>query len=416
MTSERLQQAVERRGLSGVALVVTVGSLIGLSIMGDSLMYSVLPLAAPGLGIPLPLVGLLLSINRLIRLISNSWASRAYERWGAQWPFLGSLGLGALATLSYGFASSLPVLVSGRALWGIAWSGLRQGGYQAIWTGARHQKGRLTGLLWGLVRMGSAIGVLAGGVLYDRYGFQTAMLFVIATAALAVPAGLALRWAEGHAPAAKPAPAKEGTDAPIQAGWMSMIKTPAQRWLVIAAFVDYLASGVIVSTTAVFVAGISDRGEGMVWLGLGVATLTGLLHGVRWITDLAFGPLVGALSDRIGQAATAALVTVCYATAIVASLTLPPVGAILALFAVLLCDGALHIVMSAAASGVALTTSHPHTFVGVYATTTDAGSALGPLVAYSLVEFVGLSLVYALLAVLLVVAVGQFWRHARATT
>jgi MFS family permease len=415
MTSERIHQAAGRSGLSGVALVVTVGSLIGLSIMGDSLMYSVLPLAAPGLGIPLPFVGVLLSINRLIRLISNGWASRAYERWGAHWPFLGSLGLGALATLSYGFAANLPVLVGGRGLWGIAWSGLRQGGYQAVWTGAPHQKGRLTGLLWGLVRMGSAIGVLAGGVLYDRYGFQTAMLFVIATATLAVPAGLLLRWAEGHAPVIKPA-STPLQDAPLKAGWRSMIQTPAQRWLVVAAFVDYLASGVIVSTTAVFVSGVSTREDGIMWLGIGVATLTGLLHGVRWITDLAFGPLVGALSDRIGQAATAALVAVCYAASLALALTLPPVGAVLALFAVLLCDGAMHIVMSAAATGVALTTSHPHTFVSIYATTTDAGSALGPLVAYSLVEFVGLPLVYGVLGTLLLLAVGQFWRVARTTT
>ena len=63
------------RGLSGGWLVTVVGSCVGLAIMGDSLMYSILPLAAPGLGIPLPLVGVLLSANRLVRLLSNAWAS-----------------------------------------------------------------------------------------------------------------------------------------------------------------------------------------------------------------------------------------------------------------------------------------------------------------------------------------------------
>ncbi len=414
MTVDRTHTAVGQYGLSGLWLVVTVGSLIGLSIMGDSLMYSVLPLAAPSLGIPLPMVGFLLSINRLVRLVSNGWASRAYERWGARWPFVASLGIGAVATLTYGLGGGVPVWVAGRSLWGVAWSGLRQGGYQAIWTGPSHQKGRLTGLLWGLVRMGSAIGVLVGGVLYDRYGFQTAMLFVITTAGLAVPASLILRWADGYAPVTKPSlRVSDGEDGAARVSWRSTLATPAQRWLLIAAFVEYLASGVIVSTTAIFVAGVATHETGMLWLGLGVATLTGVMHGVRWVTDLAFGPLIGALSDRIGQATTAGVIALCYAAAIAGSLSLPPSGAILALFIVLLCDGALHIVMSAAATGVALTTSHPHKFVGVYATTTDAGSALGPLVAFSLVEVVGLPVVYAVLAVLLLITVGQFWRHAR---
>jgi MFS family permease len=108
-----------RRGLAGGWLVVAAGSCIGLSIMGDSLMYSVLPLAAPGLGIPLPLVGVLLSVNRLVRLLSNAWASRIFERMGPRVPFLGSLVIGAVATLLYG-ATGFAVFFAARLLWGIA--------------------------------------------------------------------------------------------------------------------------------------------------------------------------------------------------------------------------------------------------------------------------------------------------------
>jgi MFS family permease len=187
-----------------------------------------------------------------------------------------------------------------------------------------------------------------------------------------------------------------------------------QRWLVVAGFFEYLLSGVVVSTTAVFVAERLGADGGVAWLGVGIATLTGMMHGVRWITDLALGPLVGALSDRIGQANTAALVCIVMVTAILGALFLSPAAAILCLFLVLLSDGALHIVVSAAASGVAITTARPHAFIGVFTTTTDAGSALGPLVAYSLVTAVGLSLVYGVLALLLLLTVTQYWRLARA--
>jgi MFS family permease len=402
-----------RRGLAGGWLVTIVGSCIGLAIMGDSLMYSILPLAAPSLGIPLPLVGILLSANRLVRLLSNAGASRVFERFGARLPFIGAVVLGAVATILYGIAAGFAVLLAARLLWGISWSGLRQGGYQAVWTGEPGQKGRLTGLLWGLVRLGSAIGVLVGGVLYDRSGYQAAILFVIVAAVVALPLALLFRWGPVHMPAPKVEPVGSEARQDTDGGWRSAWAQPVQRWLVVAGFFQYLLSGVVISTTAVFVAEKMNADDGVIWFGIGIATLTGMMHGVRWITDLALGPAVGAFSDRIGQAATAALVVAVLVAGLVGALLLPPIFAILCLFVVLLSDGALHIVMSAAASGVALTTARPHAFVGVFTTTTDAGSALGPLVAYSLVTAVGLPPVYALLALLLLVCVLRYWRLAR---
>ncbi|MBP1722797.1 MAG: hypothetical protein H6Q44_502, partial [Deltaproteobacteria bacterium] len=55
-----------------------VGGTIGLAIVGDSFLYGTLPIEAKNLGIALPLVGILLSINRLVRLLSNTWASSVF--------------------------------------------------------------------------------------------------------------------------------------------------------------------------------------------------------------------------------------------------------------------------------------------------------------------------------------------------
>jgi MFS family permease len=406
---------IRQRGLAGPWLVTIVGSCIGLAIMGDSLMYTILPLAAPGLGIPLPLVGVLLSANRLVRLLSNAGASHIFERMGPRVPFIGSVAIGSIATVLYGVAQGFALFLVARLLWGISWSGLRQGGYQAIWTGEPSQKGRLTGLLWGLVRLGSAIGVLVGGVLYDRFGFHAAMLFVIVAAVIALPVALFFRWSAVHLPPPKAQVKTQTEAASSDGGWRSAWERPVQRWLVVAGFFQYLLSGVVVSTTAIFLAQRMGAEDEWVWFGItiGIATLTGMLHGVRWITDLSLGPAVGALSDRIGQSSTAAMVVVALVSGLIGALWLPPILAILCLFVVLLADGALHIVMSAAASGVAITTTRPHAFVGVFTTTTDAGSALGPLVAYSLVTAVGLPLVYGVLAVLLLGTVMQYWRLAR---
>lgn len=394
-------------------LVALAGTVVGLAIMGDSLMYSILPLAAPGLGISLPLVGVLLSANRLVRLVSNTWAGHFYERLHPRLPFLISTGLGLVATLVYGLATGFWLFLAARLVWGIAWSGLRQGGYQAVWAGEAAAKGRLTGLLWGLVRLGSAISVLVGGWLYDHYGYGAAVGMAIAAAILALPVALSVRWPiTGHGHGSQAANGGRNPAA-IEATWRGVLQRPSLRWLVTTGFFEYLLSAIVVSTTAIFVAQQIGQGDSLGGLGVGVATLTGLLQGVRWLTDLGLGPLVGAVSDRIGQDNAAAIVGLVLLTALVGAVLLPPVGAIACLFVILLCDGALHIVMSAAATGAALTTARPHAFIGVFTTTTDAGSALGPLVAYSLVTAAGLHTVYLSGGALLAVALLRFWQEAR---
>ena len=68
--------------------------------MGDSLMYVVLPTNASEFGITGALgvsasiwVGVALSINRFIRLVSNAYAARVYERYGLRTPFILSVAL-----------------------------------------------------------------------------------------------------------------------------------------------------------------------------------------------------------------------------------------------------------------------------------------------------------------------------------
>lgn len=394
-------------------LVALTGAVVGLAIMGDSLMYSILPLAAPGLGISLPLVGVLLSANRLVRLASNLWASHFYERLHPRLPFLVSTGLGLAATLTYGLATGFWLFLAARLVWGIAWSGLRQGGYQAVWGGPAAAKGRLTGLLWGLVRLGSAISVLAGGWLFDRYGYDAAVGMAMAAALLALPVALSVRWPKAAArPAARQA--GEGRDPQaLEATWHGVLQRPVLRWLVTAGFFEYLLSAIVVSTTAVFVAQQIGEGSGLAALGVGAATLTGLLQGVRWLTDLGLGPLVGAASDRIGQDNAAGMIGLILMAALAGAVLLPPLAAIGCLLVILLCDGALHIVMSAAATGAALTTARPHALIGLFTTTTDAGSALGPLLAYSLVAALGLPVVYLSGGALLALALLRFWQESR---
>jgi hypothetical protein len=68
----------------------------------------------------------------------------------------------------------------------------------------------------------------------------------------------------------------------------------------------------------------------------------------------------------------------------------------------------LYIVLSAAASGVALGSSRPHLYVGAYTTAADTGLAVGPPLAFSISGAVGLGPIYLACAALLLLAVLRY--------
>ena len=379
-------------------LVLIVSTVIALCILGDSLMYSILPLEAANLGISLPFVGILLSANRFVRLLSNAWASATFERWGARAPFIGAVLVGLLSTLLYGAGWGFVAFLGARLLWGLAWSGLRQGGYEAIWHGGSTVKGRLTGILWGIVRLGSALSVLGGGLLYDRVGYTATIFSIAVMTAFAIPITLFIRWPAG-AFHRRPTPALTAMPTVQRRRWQDWwhtLQSPHARWLLLAATLQFYLSGVVISTTSIFLADRLQQSTSSLFFGLGIGSIAGILQGVRWLSDITFGPTIGRISDRIGQTIMALGLGTLGFGALLGLSTLTNMDFILAcLFVYFLCDSGLNVTLSAAASGAALEQERPHVFIGLYTTATDLGSALGPLLAFSLGRFFGLPLTYS---------------------
>jgi predicted MFS family arabinose efflux permease len=308
----------------------------------------------------------------------------------------------------YGITRGFLLFLAARLLWGAAWSALRQGGYQAVWTGNAANKGRLTGLLWGLVRLGSAASVLIGGFLYDRYGFPTTILTMIVVTALSVPMAWIIVWPVDSLGQRTSAATTLSVGERWQKWWQDVrnaLDTPTRRWLTLAGCLQLLLSGVVISTTALFLANLHKSGNAPLLLGLGIGASTGILQGVRWLSDITIGPGLGYLSDHIGQPNSAAMLVLISLLSLVGLAFLPAAAAIYCLLLVFLCDSGLSITLSAAASGAARGSERPHLFVGVYTTAGDASSAVGPLFAYALGRAVGLSLLYLVISVIFALVV-----------
>lgn len=94
---------------------------------GDAFLYPFLPLHFDDVGIPLAWVGLLLSVNRFVRIISNTAIVHALAKYGIRTMVLLAALLAVMSTFGYGIASGWGIWLLFRIMWGLAFSILRLG-------------------------------------------------------------------------------------------------------------------------------------------------------------------------------------------------------------------------------------------------------------------------------------------------
>ena len=403
---------------SSTAFVLVTSLAVAFAIMGDSLLYAILPLAAGQLALSPQQVGLLLSANRLIRLFSNTWLGAIFARFGPYRAFVISAILGVLTTAFYGFRLGFIVFLLARIGWGVSWSGLRQGTYQSIWAGERAEAGRLMGLMWGVVRGGSAVSAVLGGFLFDYFGFQTTVWTIAVLSAVAIPIAVGLTWPDSASPhyedeqsgTDSTSPSNDSNDDKnanrkeheILGGWIEALSDPLQRAVLLVGFFKLLLNSILVATASVFLADRFEDFSGGFLLGIQVGALSGFVLGTRWFSDLFLGAVMGELADLVGRIRLTLILVSILCIGLTLMLTISNNLAFVALLGVLIVSTGVNVVLDAYANQAALATHHPQLFVGAYATASDLGSAVGPLFAFSLVASVGFAPVYGIAALLVV--------------
>jgi MFS family permease len=357
--------------------------------MGDATLYAVLPTNAGEAGIALSSVGLVLGINRAIRILLNGPAGLAYDRMPRRALFVSSLFVGAISTAVYAGTKGLLPLLAGRLLWGLAWSGIWVGGAAMILDITTvHDRGRWTGVYQTWFFLGSAMGSFAGGLLTDRLGYTTTMWIGSAVTAVG---GLAA-WAflpetRSARPQQAPAAQAGGAEAARQGGGLFVAAA-------IQGINRFVIAGVLAATLGLLVQSWMEAGGVVV----GVATATGALMGARTLLSMGAAPLAGALSDwmrnRWRVAGSAAAVGAASMVLLAAGGIWPSVAGLL-LGAV--AGGGLQAIATAATGDMAVTARRGRA-IGLLHTAGDLGSALGPPVAYALLPTMGLSGVYVVCA------------------
>src|SRR5262245_20806734 len=93
--------------------VVRVAAVMSLALMGDALIYVVLPLHAADFGITFAWVGILLSANRIIRILGYGAIARLAQRLGARRTTVVAAIAGTISTAVYGLCpGEAPLLIA----------------------------------------------------------------------------------------------------------------------------------------------------------------------------------------------------------------------------------------------------------------------------------------------------------------
>jgi MFS family permease len=351
-----------------------VASATALSLLGDQALYALLPIYFQELGLVPFQVGLLLSANRWIRLLTNHLAERLVRSNAPALLLPSSLLLGALLTFYYALSPSFLLLLAARLLWGLCWSFIRHIGMMTVATQTAYGRmGQMMGIYNGISRTGSVAGILLGAILFDTVGFELTFLIFGLISLIAVPLGFQSQKGLAHTEMVDQW--KQPDDSP--GGF------PA---LMICGFsLGCVGPGLIMSTLGFVLA--SRYGSELSFAGivLGIATVNGLLLGTRWILDSLGAPFLGALVDGIGIrrgsltffiTGTLALCFLSLTTSLVALLT-----GILIFF---ISATALQAVIAGEAG------KQGSRIYARFASSSDIGAAVGPVLGWTAVEFIGM--------------------------
>lgn len=367
--------------------VIVISLLTAACLLGDSMLYIVLPIHWQEVGLAsLWEVGILLSVNRIVRLPLNPLVGWIYGKMSSRSGILLAGILATCTTISYALVKGFALWVMLRCVWGLAWSFLRIGAYFTILeVSSDTNRGYYMGMYNGLYRLGSLGGMLLGGILADKYGIGSAAIFFGSVTFLAIPFAFRLL------PGSNKHPHEDKKSMELQTLFNLNVFWTLMTGLIIAlvyqgaftASLSYLIQ--VHNSSTILIFGISS----------GAASLAGVLQALRWGWEPWLAPWFGKLSD--GTLGRRGLLLAALTTASVLFFLIPlrlSVGMwLLLILTIQLSATILTTVIDAIACDVAFCSSQK-SLMTAYALAIDIGAALGPLIGYTLNDVWGPYAIY----------------------
>ncbi|MFD2043594.1 MFS transporter [Ornithinibacillus salinisoli] len=391
-----------KRRVVGIALITAV------AVLGDAMLFIVLPLYWQDFGLTaIWQIGILLSINRFIRLPINPLVGLFYKHFQMRTGVFIAIVLAVITTASYGFLHQFWLLLFMRALWGVAWSLLRLGGFLTVIDVTEdHNRGQYVGLYNGLWGIGGLIGMLAGGILVD----QTSIPFVTTLFAVIGLFMIPIVWY--LVPVAKNTEDEQNKQEEKKVKWFSSY---VQMVLLTGIAMGFIVFGLFASTLSPLIERAYVNEWTLSQVTIGAATLAGIVQAIRWSWDPFLAPLLGRILDKSTSLLKILLIPL-FGGGIL-FIALGSIRTIVLLLAALLIFQLISTMFVTTTDTIATSAASQTDSVKVMTAHTvavDIGAALGPLASFIILEFYSLSAVYYVAGFLLILlGIGWIVFHSR---
>lgn len=345
-------------------------------------------------------VGILLSINRFIRLPLNPLMGLFYKKYSIKTGILLAVILAGITTMGYGVATGFWAWFSLRALWGMGWALFKLGAFLLILEVATDQnRSSFIGTYNGLYRIGSLIGMLVGAFLADTYGLKIVAISFGAIAFLTIPIVLIF----------VPAKNSEGKPEKITNVPLRLFLNRNVLWILLTGFLIMMSLEGMLTATLSHIIEVKF-GVTLTFLTfiVGAATLAGFIQAVRWMIVPIVSPKIGALIDKKNESNKLLVLFLLISTVllVLTSINLPLLLWLFIMLTLLLVASILITISDSIAGNLAEKSSGKVRMMTFYIVAVDLGAAAGPLLGYILEKFIGIhALIWIAATIIILLAV-----------
>ncbi|PRO40186.1 MFS transporter [Bacillus sp. LLTC93] len=385
--------------------VVSISLITAFALIGDSMLYIVLPIYWREIGLSsIWEVGLLLSINRFIRIPLTPVVWWLYRYVPMKTGVLIAILIASVTTMLYGVSGFWLLLIC-RCLWGLAWTLLRMSGMRLIAEMDEGSQGHLTGLYNGLYRLGSLFGMLFGGLFASFIGFQSMTLVFGLLSLLGCIFYVSLDEIEKG----------QGNEVyqGIKQKWFAR---DVVKVLMTGMFIALVIQGLFASTLSHVIEAKIGHGEfALFGYVIGASALSGGIQAIRWGWEPFVAPRTGRWFDRVVlKERMLCWMFLSFGGLNMLAVMLKVSGWFLVMLLLIqLLSTTLTTMTDTFAFQKASTQTDKNRFLASYSFVQDIGAALGPLCGYTMIHFFGSSSVFWLMIIISLLLLSMWARGNR---
>ncbi|OEH92577.1 MFS transporter [Bacillus solimangrovi] len=388
MASHKLE---EQSDSSSKQTIIALALITALCLAGDAMLYIVLPTQWKEIGLTsLVQVGMLLSINRFVRLPLNPLIGYIYKKVNFRKVILIAVVLSGISTVGYGIVADFRIWIILRATWGIAWALFKLGGYLLILQlSTDTNRGNLVGTYNGLFNLGSLVGMLIGGFFADLFGLK------IISIVLGTLAFFCISFVFKYIP--KAIYTNENQVKKVKTSLIRNLKINMNKTIVKILFTALLFNMLLMGMLTAILSHIIDikltNEIELVGIVIGAATVAGIIQALRWGVLPFITPKVGSILDKTKQKNTLLEVFLVCSAIFLFLIPLPiHLGIWLPiLFINLIIASIINTIIDSIITDCASRVNNKVFIMTIYAIVVDFGSALGPITGYIMEQKVGLA-------------------------